>query len=198
LCAGVAAGHSWGGHLAFHLASARPERVLGVIGVDALGAVPDGGWGALDTKLFARLERASPADAQRARQLDQRAMAGAATVEDAMESLRLVWPYSFANPEAAPPMPELTMSVALLAGVVGSVRQHFEQHTLERALPSLDRPFALIHGESDPLPAEASRLTASLARRATFELIRDAGHFPWLEQPEQFQAAVARALRSLG
>jgi pimeloyl-ACP methyl ester carboxylesterase len=188
-------GHSWGGHLAFHIAVARPDRVLGVIGVDALGAVPDGGWGALDANLFARLARASPADAQRAKQLDERAMAGAATVEEASESLRLVWPYYFATPQLAPPMPALKLSPALVAGVVASVHQHFEQGTLERGLPSLDRPLVLIHGESDPLPAEASRLTAALVPGATFELVRDAGHFPWLEQPEQLQAAVARALR---
>ena len=92
-------------------------------------------------------------------------------------------------------MPELNMSMALVAGVVTSVHQHFEHRTLERALPSWDRPFVLIHGDSDPLPAEASRLTAALVPGATFELVRDAGHFPWLEQPEQLQAAVARALR---
>src|SRR5262245_49594237 len=40
-------GHSWGGHLAFHLAAAHPERLLGLVGIDALGAVPDGGWSGL-------------------------------------------------------------------------------------------------------------------------------------------------------
>jgi pimeloyl-ACP methyl ester carboxylesterase len=49
-------GHSWGGHLAFHIAVSAPERVLGVIGLDALGAVSDGGWGALDANISARLE----------------------------------------------------------------------------------------------------------------------------------------------
>jgi len=92
-------------------------------------------------------------------------------------------------------MPALKLSPALVAGVVASVHQHFEHRTLERALPSLDRPFVLIHGESDPLPVEASRLTAALVPGATFELVHDAGHFPWLEQPEQLRAAVARALR---
>ena len=32
-------GHSWGGHLAMHLAAARPDRVLGMVALDALGAV---------------------------------------------------------------------------------------------------------------------------------------------------------------
>ncbi len=188
-------GHSWGGHLAFHIAVARPERVLGMIAVDALGAVPDGGWGALDTNLFARLERDSPDGAQRAKEFDDRAMAGTATVVEAAESLRLVWPYYFANPKTAPPMPELRVSVALYAGVVASVGEHFERGTLELGLPSFGGPFALLHGEHDPLPADASRLTASLVPGATFEIIPDAGHFPWLEQPDRFHAAVARALR---
>ena len=33
-----AIGHSWGGHLALHLLVAHPERLLGVVAVDPLGA----------------------------------------------------------------------------------------------------------------------------------------------------------------
>ena len=36
-------GHSWGGHLALRFAAAHPERLLGVLAVDALGIVGDGG-----------------------------------------------------------------------------------------------------------------------------------------------------------
>jgi pimeloyl-ACP methyl ester carboxylesterase len=31
-------GHSWGGHLALHLLLAHPDRLLGVVAVDPLGA----------------------------------------------------------------------------------------------------------------------------------------------------------------
>jgi pimeloyl-ACP methyl ester carboxylesterase len=34
-------GHSWGGHLALHLAVARPECLLGIVCVDPLGAYSD-------------------------------------------------------------------------------------------------------------------------------------------------------------
>jgi pimeloyl-ACP methyl ester carboxylesterase len=37
-----AIGHSWGGHLALHLAVAQPDRVLGVVCINALGATSDG------------------------------------------------------------------------------------------------------------------------------------------------------------
>ena len=36
-------GHSWGGHLAMHIAVAHPEQVTGLILIETLGAVPDGG-----------------------------------------------------------------------------------------------------------------------------------------------------------
>ncbi|HYQ33968.1 MAG TPA: alpha/beta fold hydrolase, partial [Lapillicoccus sp.] len=46
-------GHSWGGHLAFHAAAAIPERLAGVLAVDPLGAVGDGGSAAFGAELMA-------------------------------------------------------------------------------------------------------------------------------------------------
>jgi pimeloyl-ACP methyl ester carboxylesterase len=189
-------GHSWGAQLAFHLAVGHPERLIGVIGVDALGAVGDGGWGELDTTIVARLEQHSPEAAAKAQELDQRAMAGNATDTEALEMFRLVWPYYFAAPEAALPLPEVSISVPLYAGVVASVQEHFERGTLEQGLPTFSKPFVLIHGEQDPLPIEASRRTAALVPHAILESIQHAGHMPWLEQPEAFRAAIGRALSS--
>jgi proline iminopeptidase len=36
-------GHSWGGHLAFHLAVAHQDRFKGLVPIDPLGAIGDGG-----------------------------------------------------------------------------------------------------------------------------------------------------------
>ena len=36
-------GHSWGGHLAMHLATSHPDRLVGVISMSALGSAGDGG-----------------------------------------------------------------------------------------------------------------------------------------------------------
>ena len=48
-------GHSWGAHLAMHVAVAHPERVHGLILFDTLGALADGGRAALVENLVARL-----------------------------------------------------------------------------------------------------------------------------------------------
>lgn len=190
-----AIGHSWGGHLAFHLAVTCPERLLGVVAIDPLGAVPDGGWGDLERNLFERLERRSPEGAARAQELDRRAMAGEGSDEEMRESLALVWRFYFAQPEAAPPMPEFGVSVELYAGVASSIYEHFERGTLADGLPRYRGPFLLVHGELDPLPLAASRATAALVPGAVLEPIADAGHFPWLERPDEFSAVLAAFAR---
>jgi proline iminopeptidase len=188
-------GHSWGGQLAFHLAVAHPERFLGLVAIDALGAVPDGGWSSLDSEIFARLERDNPELAAQSKAIDERAMAGEEVGDDeVLGAFEAAWPYYFADPSSAPPMPPTEISVPLYAAVVASVHEHFERGTLEQGLPSFALPFTLIHGLQDPLPAEASRKTAALVPHARFEPIDDCGHTPWLEQPDAFRAAVDRAL----
>jgi hypothetical protein len=55
-----------------------------------------------------------------------------------------------------------------------------------------DGPSALIlHGGP---AADASRQTAALLPQATLALVPQCGHFPWLEQPDAFLAALAPAL----
>jgi pimeloyl-ACP methyl ester carboxylesterase len=121
-------GHSWGGHLAMHLAASHQDRLLGLVLVDPLGAVPDGGEGDLDRILG---ERTPPHLASRARELDERAMAGEGTAEEALESLAIVWPGYFSSPDKAQPMPPMGLSVDCYAGTFASINWHFEQHTLE-------------------------------------------------------------------
>lgn len=101
-------GHSWGAHLAMHLAAEHPDRVLGLVIADPLGAVPDGGLRDMEQNLT---ERIRPELAARARELDERAMAGQGTTEDALESLAIVWPGYFSQPDQAPPMPPLRLVV---------------------------------------------------------------------------------------
>ena len=189
-----AVGHSWGGHLALHLAVACAERLLGVIAIDPLGAVPDGGASELDRNIFERLARHSAELSARAADLDRRAQAGAASDAEMHESVVLAWPYYFARPDQAPPPPQFDVSVELYAGVFASIFEHFELGTLERGLPHYEGRFMIIHGEDDPLPIEASRKTAKLVPQTRFVPITDTGHFPWLERPNEFSAALTAFL----
>ena len=191
-------GHSWGGHLAYHLAAAHPERLLGLVAIDPLGAVGDGGWPDLDRGIFERLAADSPEAAARAQLLDERAMAGEGTQAELDESFGLAWPYYFADPAGAPPPPaDVRLNVPLYAGVVESVHAHFAARTLELALRAFERPVLIVHGRDDPLPWQASEATAALLPNAELVVVENCGHFPWLERPDELRAALAAYLGAL-
>jgi pimeloyl-ACP methyl ester carboxylesterase len=181
-------GHSWGGHLALHIAAALPERLLGVLAVDPLGSVGDGRWPEFDEEIFRRTPEAVRA---RARELDELATAGAADEELALEGLRLVWPAYFANPETAPPMPRLRIASGRSAEMGRSIIE--ELPGLEARLPEIRVPVGFVHGSGSPMPLAASTDAAERISGAWVEVVDGAGHFVWVEAP----GAVRAALRGL-
>jgi len=182
-------GHSWGGHLAMHIAVAHPERVTGLILVETLGAIPDGGSAELVANLVARLtpdERAA---------LDELMAQQAAGDEDPVlmhKILMTLWPsYSYIHGNVLPPGSlRLEIPIPGEPTTMDSVAEHFGAGTLERGLPTLDMPALLIHGEGDPMPMASTTDTAALIRGARVESVTEAGHFPWLERRGHFRTIV--------
>jgi pimeloyl-ACP methyl ester carboxylesterase len=169
-------GHSWGGHLLLHLLAARPARVGAALVVDTLGAVGDGGLAAFE----AEMERRTPPEVrERARELDERAMAGDGTERDALESLFLVWPAYFADPErSGPPPADLRLSVEAYAATFASTRDLMPG--LAELLRGCAVPTRFVHGAASPMPVTASADTAKLLG-APVDVVPDTGHFTWLE-----------------
>ena len=180
-------GHSWGGHLALHVAEAMPERLLGVLAVDPLGSIGDGRWPEFDEEIFRRTPEAVRA---RARELDELSMAGEADDELALEGMRLVWPAYFADPEHAPPMPELRIASARSAEMVPSIQA--ELPALEVGLPRIRVPVGFVHGSRSPMPVAASTDAAERIPGAWVEVVEGAGHFVWVEAPGAVRAALRR------
>src|SRR5690348_5381565 len=181
-------GHSWGGHLALHVAEAMPERLLGVLSVDPLGSVGDGRWPEFDEEMFRRTPEAVR---ERARELDELSMAGEADDELALEGMRLVWPAYFADPEHAPPMSELRLASARSGEMLPSIEAELPK--LEAGLPSISVPVGFVHGSRSPMPLGASTDAADRIPGAWVEVVEGAGHFVWVEAP----GAVGAVLRRL-
>jgi pimeloyl-ACP methyl ester carboxylesterase len=190
-------GHSWGGHLAMHVAVAHPERVTGIVGIETLGAIPDGGSGVLTENLVARL---TPEERAYLDALLEREAEGDDDPGLMAEILLTLWPsYSYVHGNVVPPsFVRLERPLDDGHDTMPSVAAHFEAGTLEHGLPGLALPALFLHGEGDPLPSSASVDSAALIPGARVELIDESGHFPWLERKGVVRAAVEALLQDAG
>ncbi len=183
-------GHSWGGQLALRLAAGHPDRLLGALAVDPVGVVGDGGLAGFEAEIVARTPRA---ERQRARDLDELAMKGQGTPDQGLESLRIVWPSYFADPENIFAMPPIRMSIEAYAGLTGETMADSERLSAELAATPV--PYGVLAGAGSPIPwGQAARATVELSPRAFLAVVAGAGHFPWFEQPGCVRAALTRLI----
>jgi proline iminopeptidase len=181
-------GHSWGGHLALHLLVAHPERLLGVIAVDPLGA-----FDVFEEQGRRMKRRLSAEEVARVDEIEARRHAGEVTDEELVERWGLLWPQFFLHEELASAPPK-NVGPQCSIGTNASIFAHFEQRTLELRLPGACLPLLIVHGAQSPLTVESAERTAALVPGAVFEPIDDCGHFPWIEQPGSVRRAVERFL----
>jgi proline iminopeptidase len=193
-------GHSWGAGLAAHYARTYPGHVARLI---LVGPVP---------------LRATPYMQQFGRHLrmwmDSATAARFATISAAREhasdpvgACRAYWSIFihgyFADPEDATgparmrgdvcdaPPAAIRNGDLVGAAVLGPLGDWDWRDEFRRvAIPVL-----IIHGEKDPIPAASAEEWQAAFPSATLVLLKDAGHFPYVEQPEAFLRAIKRFLR---
>jgi pimeloyl-ACP methyl ester carboxylesterase len=181
-------GHSWGGYLAFQIATRSPERVRGVLAIGTSGAVGDGGVSQLGPTLLSRLDEASRAEVL---EIEAREEAGTATEEESLRCVKLYWPGYFGDPDTAPPLPtDLRVSTLCFTDTLASIERDADR--LGSAIPSVAVPVVFLHGTMDPIDLEGSaRATAAALPRAEVIVLPEVGHFPWLERPGSAAKAFA-------
>ncbi len=186
-------GHSWGGHLAVQLADRISQRLLGAVVVDPLGAWGDGGAAAFEAQMNARTPEESR---ERAKELDDAAMAGNGTREEALEALELVWPAYFADPSHLLAFAIGDLSVDAYAGTWSEVEADLPR--LSAALPQITVPMAFVHGQLSPMPTTASSDTVDRLADATLEVVEGAGHFVWFERPGSVRSVLEQLIGRVG
>jgi pimeloyl-ACP methyl ester carboxylesterase len=153
-------GHSWGGHLALRLAAAHPDRLMGTLAVEPIGVVGDGGKAAFEAEIGARVPREGR---RRLEEIEAREKAGKGTDADFRQSMEILWPAYFADPEKAPPAPPIQASSKVFMGIAPEMADGLEGVAAELAKGHI--LYASLAGAGSPIPwGQASRATVELCR----------------------------------
>jgi proline iminopeptidase len=176
-------GHSWGGHLALHIAVAHPDRIGSLVILDGFGAFGDGGEALFGERLSAGLT------ARELARLDELGAREPQSDDDIVEEFGIFWPQYFGDSGNAPPMPALRFARAS-AATWDSIHAHLNRGTLESGVRGVQAPTLITHGDRSPIPLEQAQQLASVMPNATLVVHHGKGHFPWLEEPGFVRRAV--------
>ena len=82
--------------------------------------------------------------------------------------------------------------------VIGRIQQSvwdsLGEYNLVEQLGAVTAPTLVVHGREDPIPLESSREVADALPNGRLVVIDDAGHVPYVEQPEALFAAIGEFL----
>ncbi|MFH1420043.1 MAG: alpha/beta hydrolase [Planctomycetota bacterium] len=190
-------GHSAGALLALHYAAAHPANVARLVLVSPAGL--DGGW----RRLFDATIRERLTDTQRraVAELDRRILQMADRDERAklyLTRFNVLLP-CYVDPchrDAAPRLAFYNREVNVRLGA--SMREAARGEAWRSRLRAFRGSACIVHGQSDPIPWQVVDEMAALLPRAVIKPLSHCGHFPWLEEPQAFRAALVAFLNAGG
>ncbi|MDZ7631485.1 MAG: alpha/beta hydrolase [Gemmatimonadaceae bacterium] len=182
-------GYSWGALLAMHVA------VASRVGTASVGLPP---WLALISPAPFMPEDRAAFDAELQRRQLAPAVAGLRAELQAsglrerdpdayrQRAFELSVAGYFAHPERSANLTPFRVTGRVQQSTWASV----DPEALSRALPQVQLPTLVIHGDRDPIPLSSARATAALLG-ATMAELPDCGHVPYVEQPAALQGALS-------
>lgn len=177
------AGHSFGGILTMMYAREFPQRIGAIAFIDAGGptlqAVP---------KFTASLEaRFTEEDRAKIKEWSGE-KAKAHHRQAVLEITKAKTPAYFADRAKARLLMDAMTEESFHDGVFWSIVPQMMTLDLRAGLEKVKAPVLVLHGKQDPL--ETAEEVHATFPHSTLQLIDNAGHFPWLERPDVFYAAL--------
>ncbi|MEO7651785.1 MAG: alpha/beta hydrolase [Bryobacteraceae bacterium] len=184
-------GHSWGGMLAMSYAAAYPRRV------DKLLLVGPGGMNWEYQKYFGdniRM-RLRPEDLEAERYWLEAPRRGVDPDKALLERQRAIVPgYFFDRAKGlahASQFVEGSFHGAAFFTLAGDLSKNYD---VREALKTFGRPVLIVQGYQDPVGEVTADETHALIKSSRLHYLHKCGHFPWVEQPEEFYRIVAAFL----
>ncbi len=185
------AAHSFGGILTMLYAREHPQRIGAIAFIDAGGptlqSVP---------KFTANLEARFTAEDRAAIKEWSGEKAKTDHRRAVLEITKAKTPAYFADRARARPLMDSLTEESFHDGVFWSIVPQMMAMDLRAGLEKVKAPVLVLHGKQDPL--ESAQEVHATFPGSTLQLIEDAGHFPWLEQPAVFYAALGAFLAGVG
>jgi proline iminopeptidase len=177
-------GHSWGGMLAMAYAAAHPDRVDRLILIGPGGPTLEfASW--FNDNIRMRLR---PEDLEAERYWGAATKRGVDPDKAALEGVRAIAPgYFFDRTKGlafASALPDGTLHVLVNTLLFADMRRAYD---LRPALRQLDRPVLIVQGHQDPVGDKTAEDIHAVITSSVLKYINQSGHFPWLEQPEEFR-----------
>lgn len=175
-------GHSWGGMLAMSYAIAHPTSVDKLILMNAGGASSE------DFSLFIKeiMKRMEPYQAE-LKSIQESKSFAQGDPETVASYYRTLYSRYFYDPQK---VNLLNLCMSPKAGlnsvkVFGTFRENvfMKPFNLHPGLRTLHIPALIIHGDSDPIPTIVAQNIHKSIADSKFILIKNCGHFPYIEQP---------------
>ncbi len=187
----VIAGHSFGGILAMMYAREHPERIAAL-------ALIDSGGPTLKTvmKFNANLEtRFSDEDRAAIKEWSDPERLKANRHRAALALTKAKAPAYFADRTKAHLLTDPMDDTSFHEGVFWAVVPQMMALDLRPGLEKVKAPVLVLHGKQDPL--ESAEEVHETFPGSKLEWIENAGHFPWIEQPDRVYAVLGEFLRGL-
>lgn len=197
----ILVGHSFGGFLASLYAAEFPEHVKALVLVapaETLVMPPPSGGLFEQIKPMLANEMRSDYDAFLKRYLDYGSIFAKSDADLVALNDEFARYYTLAANRKGFAVPAETQPVESGGWMVHAMYVSMGlQHDYRPALKSVTAPVLVIHGANDLQPEAASRMYADAFPNARFEVIGNAGHFAFADQPEVFALVVGKFLDSI-
>jgi proline iminopeptidase len=181
-------GHSWGGMLAMAYAAAYPDRIDRMILIGPGGPTLEfAQWFPDNIRM-----RLRPEDLEAERYWEDAPKRGVGGDKAALEGIRAITPgYFFDRAKGlafASAMKDGAVHVQVNQLLFGDMRKQYDSRP---GLQKVTRPVLIVQGHQDPVGDKTAEDIRAAIKTSTLTYINQCGHFPWLEQPEEFRKAVA-------
>lgn len=177
-------GHSWGGLLALHYALAFPDRVERLILVDS--APPNSALDAVNFK--AREERRTAEDIRMIQEIMESEAFQKLESQAITSYFQVSEKVKFFDPDLISRM-KIDLDedkIGKLMWVGQLMNPYLAEYDIAEDLSTITCPTLIIHGDYDTIPLESAEIIHHRISGSKLVVVKDCGHFPFIEAPEIF------------